>query len=178
MYFFYINGIIMITFYTYNKWDKKGGDSVDLLNLEQDQIIQINNKEYYIASMIKYIETSSYWLEYEIVDRETSNRYFLNVELDSKAILYKKVKDTIKPNINITYEDEKYELDEKGNAKVETYFGITDVALNDAVEYYEYNNMTNKQKRLSIEVWKNETEVSIGEYISKANIKILDEFRF
>ena len=100
--------------------------------------------------------------------------YYLNVEISSKSILYK-ILDTreIQLKMNMIFENEEYELFEKGKGRIETYSGFTDVALNDEVDYYEYNCKNDKQKILSIEKWKDETEISIGKIISLSKIKVL-----
>ena len=146
---------------------------MDLLNLEQDNIIKIEKKKYKVLSRIKFVEKSSYWLEYKLQNVEDMQEYYLNVEISSKAILYKKLEvKQIPLKMNIVFENEEYELLEKGTGRVETYFGYVDVALNDEVQYYEYNCKTDKQKVLSIEKWKDETEVSIGKIISFTQVSL------
>ncbi len=150
---------------------------MDLLNLKQDQIIVIDKEKYKILNQVKFIEKSSYWLEYKLQNIEDNELYYLNVELSTKAILYKILKcNQIQLKINITFEDEEYELYEKGTGKVETYFGMTDVGLNEEVSYYEYKSKVDNKKTLSIEKWKDEVEVSLGKEISLNNIKILNKF--
>ena len=105
--------------------------------------------------------------------------YYLNVELSNKVILYEILKDTkIQVKMNIIYNDNEYELYEKGDAKVETYFGMTDIGLNEEVSYYEYTNKEDKTKILSIEKWRDEVEISIGKIISLSNVKILKESEY
>lgn len=150
---------------------------IDLLNLKQDQYIIIEKEKYKILNQVKFTEKSSYWIEYKIQNIENREIYYLNVELSSKAILYKILKEKqIAIKMNIQVEGEEYELFEKGVGKVETYYGMTDVGLKEEVHYYEYTNKTNKEKILSIEKWKDETEISMGRIISLAKIKILNEF--
>lgn len=150
---------------------------MDLLNLIQDQIIIIDKVKYKILNKVKFIEKSSYWIEYKLLKIENSELYYLNVELSSKAILYKILKNNqIQLKIDIIFEGEEYELFEKGTGKVETYFGMTDVGLNEEVSYYEYKSKVDNQKILSVEKWKDEVEVSLGKEISLKNIKILNKF--
>lgn len=150
---------------------------MDLLNLIQDQIIIIDKVKYKILNKVKFIEKSSYWIEYKLLKIENSELYYLNVELSSKAILYKILKNNqIQLKIDIIFEGEEYELFEKGTGKVETYFGMTDVGLNEEVSYYEYKSKLDKKKMLSVEKWKDEVEVSLGKEISLKNIKILNKF--
>lgn len=152
---------------------------MDLINLKESQYILIGKIKYKILNGVKYKEKSSYWMEYKLQNIETSQMYYLNVELSNKVILYEILKDTkIQIKMNIIYNDIEYELYEKGDAKVETYFGMTDIGLNEEVSYYEYTNKEDKTKILSIEKWRDEVEVSIGKVISLSSIKILKESEY
>lgn len=71
----------------------------------------------------------------------------------------------------INFESEEYELYESGTEKVETYYGITDVALKEEAKYYEYVSKINNRKIVSIEKWGRTTEVSKGEKITLLDIK-------
>ncbi len=147
---------------------------MNLLELEINQHIKIENIEYKIINKVKFNEKASYWIEYKLQNIQDSQMYYLNVEISSKSILYK-ILDTreIQLKMNMIFENEEYELFEKGKGRIETYSGFTDVALNDEVDYYEYNCKNDKQKILSIEKWKDETEISIGKIISLSKIKVL-----
>lgn len=149
---------------------------MNLLELEINQHIKIENEEYKILNKVKFKEKASYWIEYKLQNLQNSQMYYLNVEISSKAILYKILDiQEIQLKMNIIFENEEYELFEKGKGKIETYSGLTDVALNDEVDYYEYNCKIDKQKILSIEKWKDETEISIGKIISLSKIKVLNK---
>ena len=152
---------------------------MDLINLKESQYILIDKIKYKILNGVKYKEKSSYWMEYKLQNTESSKMYYLNVELSNKAILYEILKDTkLQIKMNIIYNNTEYELYEKGDAKVETYFGMTDIGLNEEVSYYEYTNKEDKTKILSIEKWRDEVEISIGKIISLSSIKILKEFEY
>ena len=152
---------------------------MDLINLKESQYVLIDKIKYKILNGVKYKEKSSYWMEYKLQNLETSKMYYLNVELSNKVILYEILKDTkIQVKMNIIYNDNEYELYEKGDAKVETYFGMTDIGLNEEVSYYEYTNKEDKMEILSIEKWKDEIEISIGKIISLSNVKILKESEY
>ena len=147
---------------------------MNLLELEINQHIKIENEEYKILNKVKFKEKASYWIEYKLQNIQNSQMYYLNVEISSKAILYKMLDiQGIQLKMNIIFENEEYELFEKEKGKIETYSGLTDVALNDEVDYYEYNCKTDKQKILAIEKCKDETEISIGKIISLSKIKVL-----
>lgn len=152
---------------------------MDLINLKESQYILIDKIKYKILNGVKYKEKSSYWMEYKLQNTENSKIYYLNIELSNKAILYEILKDTkLQIKMNIIYNNTEYELYEKGDAKVETYFGMTDIGLNEEVSYYEYTNKEDKTKILSIEKWRDEVEISIGKIISLSSIKILKEFEY
>lgn len=147
---------------------------MNLLELAINQHVKIENVEYKIINKVKFNEKASYWIEYKLQNIQNSQMYYLNVEISSKAILYKILNTReIQLKMNMIFENEEYELFEKGKGRIETYSGMTDVALNDEVDYYEYNCKNGKQKILSIEKWKDETEISIGKIISLSKIKVL-----
>lgn len=150
---------------------------MQILDLKEDQYIIIEKVKYRVLNKVKFVEKSSYWIEYKIRNVENNEIYYLNVELSSKAILYKILPEKeIKLKVNIIFQDQEYELIEKGIGKVDTYYGMTDVGLKEEVNYYEYKNKQERQKILSVEKWKDETEISLGKIISLSNIKILDEY--
>lgn len=71
--------------------------------------------------------------------------------------------------MTINFQGQEYELYEKGTEKVETYYEMTDVGLNEKASYYEYIN--NENLFISIEKWKNQLEVSIGKGLKIKDIK-------
>lgn len=149
----------------------------NIFNLEQDQFIIIEKIKYKILNKLKFTEKSSYWIEYKMQKVDDNYIYYLNVELSSKITIYKILPEkNVSVKMNMIYDGEEYELFEKGIGKVETYYGMTDVGIKEEVNYYEYINKLDSKKILSIEKWKNETEISMGRIISLSNIKILDEF--
>lgn len=150
---------------------------MDLLNLKENQYILIEKNKYIVLNRIEYVEKSSYWIEYKLKNVQDGKMYYLNVELSNKITLYEllEIKD-IQLKMNMIFQGEEYELIEKGVGKVKTYYGMTDVGLNEEVNYYEYKSKTDSQKVLSIEKWKDEIEISIGKIISLTNIKVLKEF--
>ena len=150
---------------------------MEILDLKEDQYIIIEKTKYRVLNKVKFTEKSSYWIEYKIRNTEDNEIYYLNVELSSKVVLFKVLKEKeIQLKVNIFFQGEEYELMEKGIGKVEDYYGMTDVGLKEEVSYYEYKNKKDMQKVLSIEKWKDETEISLGKIISLSNIKILNEF--
>ena len=140
-----------------------------LLNLEYNQEIIIEKNTYIVKAMLKFIEGSSYWLEYILQDKDSSETFYLDAEPVGKYALHKMTNLVICPQMQVSYEGNIYELFQKGNAKIETYYGYTDVGLKDSVEYYEYKC---KDKLLTIEKWRDMTEVSCGKYVDKSKIKV------
>lgn len=150
---------------------------MDLLNLEESQCLIIEKQKYRVLNKVKFVEKSSYWVEYKLQNLDDRQMYYLNVELSLLTTLYKITKQrNIQLELELTFEGEQYEIYEKGFGKVETYYGLTDVGLNDIAEYYEYKCKTDSNKILSIEKWRNETEISIGKIIKPSDVKILKEF--
>ena len=141
----------------------------DLLNLEYNQEIIIEKNIYIVKAMLKFIEGSSYWLEYILQDKKSSETFYFDAEPIGKYALHRMTNLVIYPQMEVSFEGEKYELFQKGNAKIETYFGYTDVGLKDSVEYFEYRC---KDKLLTIEKWLDMTEVSCGKYVDKSKIKV------
>ena len=145
---------------------------MSLLELKDRQEILIEKAKYEVLNMTKFREKSSYWIEYKIRRLEDNKMFYLNIEVSSKAILYEILPNTvIELKMNIRFREDEYEIYEKGTGKVETYYGMTDVGLNEEVIYYEYINKRDEKIFLSIEKWKDETEVSLGKQISLSDIR-------
>lgn len=150
---------------------------MDILNVKENQFLLINGEKYKTLNMIKYIEKSSYWIEYKLLNTVNSKYYYLNVETSGKATLYQILDITnIELEMTINFKGENFTLFEKGQGSVVNYFGLTDVAIGDIDEYFEYQSNDNSERILSIEKWKYTTEISLGELLEKNDIKILNEF--
>ena len=144
---------------------------INLLELEQDEYIKYDNKILKIISRLKFAEGSSYWFEYILIDEETNKKYYLDVEPIGKCAIHEMIDEKIEIDMQINYKNEKFILNQKGHAIVDTYYGYTDVYLKEPVDYYEYISEMDKNKTLTIEKWKRETEISIGKYVDKNSIK-------
>ena len=145
---------------------------MNLLELEYRQELSIEKKKYEVLNMTKFKEKSSYWVEYKLRRLEDNKIYYLNVELSLKTILYEIIEDaSIEPKMTINFQEQEYELYEKGTEKVETYYGMTDIGLNEEASYYEYINKNDENLFISIEKWKDELEVSKGRRIKIKDIK-------
>ena len=151
---------------------------MNILELKERQIIEIKGEQYRVANMTKFVEKSSYWIEYKLQSISSGEWYYLNVELTEKAVLYEILPDkTFELGFNVFFQGEEFSLIEKGQGIVDTYFGMTDVAVGDVDEYFEYESKTSN-KILSIEKWNNQTEISIGVPIKKSEIKLLNEYDY
>ena len=101
---------------------------MEILDLKEDQYIIIEKTKYRVLNKVKFTEKSSYWIEYKIRNTEDNEMYYLNVELSSKVVLFKVLKEKeIQLKVNILFQGEEYELMEKGMGKVDDYYGMTDV---------------------------------------------------
>ena len=144
---------------------------MSLLDLKENQVFILEKKKYEVINMVKYKEKSSHWFEYKIRSLDSGKYYHLNVELSFRIVLYEILDDEkVDLGLNVKFRDEEYEIFENGTGKVDTYYGITDVALNDIVTYYEYKSKSNNNKILSNEKCANKTEVSLGRVISLLDI--------
>lgn len=149
---------------------------MNLFEVEENKYIVIEKEKYEVLNKVKFIEKSSYWFEYKLRNIDNSKIYYLNVELSNLVILYEVLENQkIDIKMNVVFKNNKYQLYEKGVGKVETYYGLTDIGINEQVDYYEYINTSNSQEILSIEKWKDEIEVSIGKIINLKSIKILNK---
>ncbi len=145
---------------------------MSLLELKYKQEILIEKVKYEVLNMTKFREKSSYWIEYQLRRLDDFKIFYLNVELTSEAILYEILRGTaVDLQMNIFFQGDNYELFEKGNGKVESFYGMVDVRLNDEVSYYEYQNLRDKNMILSIEKWGYETEVSLGRKLKLSAIR-------
>ena len=150
---------------------------MNLSEIRYGQEILIEKVKYEVLNMTKFKEKSSYWLEYKLRRLEDNKIFYLNVELSSKAILYEILENTIIDlKMNIRFQGDEFELYEKGIGKVDTYYGMADVRINEEVSYYEYQNKRDRNIILSIEKWKYETEVSLGRLLKQSDIKYTNTY--
>lgn len=146
----------------------------EILEYKDGEKITIEKEEFVIINRVKYRETSSYWYEFAITRISDSKLFYLEIDLDKSAYLYEIVENKKNTEIdlksNIVYNNENYSIFESGKEEVEDYIGTTEVCIGDIGKYYEYVN-NDETKLLSIEKWKNYTEISIGKKIKYSNIK-------
>lgn len=145
----------------------------ELLNLRQYQTIKIGWKTYTVWAMVKFTEGNSYWQEYVLRSTKGDNVYYLDVEPAGKVALHEMVQEKLVPDMFIQYGRKKYELFQKGTAKVDYYFGFSDVYQWEKVSYYEYLDVKKEKELFTIEVWHDTTECSIGRYIPIDKISIM-----
>ena len=80
---------------------------MNLLELAINQHVKIENVEYKIINKVKFNEKASYWIEYKLQNIQNSQMYYLNVEISSKAILYKILNTReIQLKMNMIFENE------------------------------------------------------------------------
>ena len=80
----------------------------DLLNLEYKQQIIIENSCYEVLSMLKFIEGSSYWIEYILKKENDGQMYYLDVEPIGKCALHKMVNEKYNIELEIHYNGKLY----------------------------------------------------------------------
>lgn len=136
-----------------------------LLHLKQDQMLKIERKTYIVQAMIKYTEGNSYWIEYVLKHTKGDELYYLDVEPAGKIALHQMLSVQIQPDLFVMHGKKQYELFQKGTAKVDYYYGYTDVYQWEKVSYYEYANVKNEKDLFTIELWNDMIECSIGEYV-------------
>lgn len=152
--------------------------------LRRGQIIMIDSQKYVVNNMIEFKEDSWIWQEYEVQKYSSGDsyhyqKYWLTIEQDeynkNEYYLYSIYNKRINVN-NIEFEDngKKYELFESGVATVKSYFGPTDVDPYEKCKYYDYISES-KDEIISIEIWSDETEYTIGKKINDYQIQIKDE---
>lgn len=144
----------------------------ELLHLKQNQLLKIERKTYLVQGMIKFTEGSSFWLEYILKSTKDDSLYYLDIEPAGKAALHQMVLEQLMPDLSLKYGRKCYELFQKGKAKVDAYYGYTDVYQWEMVSYYEYKNIKNEKELFTIEQWNDAIECSIGKYVSPAKITV------
>ena len=150
---------------------------MNALDLGVNQYLEIDGEKFKVINMTKYVEKSSNWIEYMLIRVSDNKKFYLNVERVLKTILYEVMEEkNIDIMLNMEYDGEQYNLIEKGQGKVVSYEGSTDVAIGDVDEYFEYECTTNPNKILSIEKWAHMTEISVGHVIKRSEILVLIEY--
>ena len=149
--------------------------------LQRGQIVIIKNEKYVVDNMIEFKEDTWVWQEYEVrkKDIQTGTRYWLTIEQDENGkeeyYLYYKYNKRIDYK-KLEFEDngKKYKLYESGVETVKSFFGPTDVDMNEKCKYYDYIS-ENKEEILSVEVWSDGAEYTIGNKLQSYQINITEE---
>lgn len=138
-----------------------------LLELKRFDKIHIGLKKYFVSGMIRFQEGDSYWLEYILKDEAENGTYYMDVEPAGTIVFYEMIaiKD-IPLEMCVRVNNRDYELLQKGNARIQHFYGHADIFYDDAVEYYEYVDSSNKHL-VAIEIWADGSkEYSMGHYLS------------
>lgn len=148
----------------------------NIRNLNVGDNFKIKSESYSVKGSM-YFEDSGYkWVEYELVN---SNRktVWLSAELsgETNPVLYEKIYLTNKePVSEINYDGKTFTQIESGKAFIIDCYGSVDVEQGDWVNYYEYSN-DSRDEYLSIEIWEDMTECSLGKAINELDISIVSE---
>ena len=145
----------------------------DPFTIQVGDIIEYDLQDYETIGKITYRQGKYEWLSYQLTGTNTS--IWLSAAMDDEVELgiYQPIKLPQARDIpqELTYENEKYYFVEKGEALV-TGEGRSETLSGQTMTYAEYANKDDS-RFLSIEVWGNETEVSIGYPIKPFEIKII-----
>lgn len=146
--------------------------------LKRGQVVYIDNERYVVINMIEFCEDTWIWQEYEVVGPKKQHRW-LTIEKDDnnndEYWIYDMFRGSIRENgLEITVDNVKYKLYEKGTAMVKGYFGNADVDMHEKCDFIDY--ISEDEKRIiSIEKWETEKEKSKGEFVDTSRIRITDE---
>nr|WP_255495524.1 DUF4178 domain-containing protein [Dysgonomonas sp. 521] len=150
-----------------HEWDK----------LPVGQQLKIKGKSYTVVGLVKHRHKNAAWTEYKL--DSSRKEYWLSVEKISKEKYEIGLSHSVPINsIRFSDSDKKAECNniifnfvEKGQARVADCKGDVDFDYNESFSYKEYRSTSGEQ--LSIEIWEDETEASLGEEISEADIEVL-----
>lgn len=147
------------------------GNNKNLLELKINDNVTINNSLYDVVCVVKYKDKDSTWVEYDL--RGEYESIWLSVEDDANGLKISKHRTIYTSNKiedKIIYKNEEYLLSSQSNATVVSALGITDTECGELFQIYEYKNIDGKI--LTIEVWEDSREASVGEYIDETQIVV------
>lgn len=149
------------------------------MKLKKGQIVYINNEKNVVINMIEFKEDTWIWQEYEIINTQTNKHTWLSIEPNEQNqleyYLYKQCNKLINDNdIEFWADNRKYKLYESGSAIVENYFGNADVDRYEQCKFFDYI-CDEDNSIISVEVWEDEREQSIGYKIPESSINISEE---
>lgn len=145
----------------------------NIFNLEIGDIVQHDGIDWFVEGKLIYSDTSESWFEYLL--RDDDRILWLAVEEDDfvEVSLLKEVdflNISIPPEKVITVENIEYSLVDSGTATA-MRLGNTLNRQEQKCEYYDYKG--SGLHRLSVEVWGNDIEVTVGQKINPKSLGFL-----
>ncbi|MDR3060125.1 MAG: DUF4178 domain-containing protein [Prevotella sp.] len=141
------------------------------------QKLKIKGKNYTIVGYVKHKHKNASWTEYKLDGGR--KEYWLSVEKISKenyeislsySVPYRGVKFSDSEK-KAEYNNIIFGFVEKGQARVADCKGDVDFDYNESFSYKEYRSTSGEQ--LSVEIWEDETEASLGEEVWETDIELL-----
>ena len=146
---------------------------VNLMQLKIGDIVSHFGTDYMLEGKLTYWEDGYTWITYMLVDGP--NKRWLAVEDDDglEVSLWDEIRDlplNNPPPEFIDYQGERFRMVEGGDARVNQE-GKTGNKTGLQTRYFEYDGEGDSS--ISVEVWGNSVEVSIGKVINPAELDIL-----
>jgi len=144
-----------------------------LFTLQLGDIVQYQNVDWIIEGKLIYDDEGFIWLEYMLQDGEQTR--WLSVEEDDRVETVwmepvEGVSLSAHPPETLTLGDDTFRVHDRGTAQM-TRQGNTLNRNSERCRYIEYASTS--QKRLSVEVWGDQVEVSIGRRILPSSLTLL-----
>lgn len=155
-------------FFTRNDEPKK----VSVFDLKIGDIVTIDETNYTVGARLTFHVGSYEW--YEFMLKENGETRWLTVEEDDEVLIC--LSEEIDLELDdpvphtITYEGIDYHLEEEGEAEVDRE-GAAGRKKTSICNYWDYEDASS-ERVLSVEVWGNDMEVSVGEYLDEEEIII------
>ncbi|HET7658009.1 MAG TPA: DUF4178 domain-containing protein [Bacillales bacterium] len=145
----------------------------DLFNIQVGDIVEFDLADYQVVGKMTFYDGGYEWYEYQLAGDHGSR--WLSSEMDDELELaiYEKIPLKVSEPIpkTIEWEGVRYELSEKGTARVQGE-GRSQNGSGTDVHYFDYSDET-EEKLLSVEIWGGDIEVSVGRPIEDYEIKII-----
>lgn len=146
-----------------------------LFTIQIGDIITYNTEDWFVEGRVIYDAGGYNWLEYLLVNDNEIR--WLSVEQDDMIeVLWMKPNNTLDvsttPPKKLNLEGNIYKCVDSGDARIR-WEGNTRNKQSEICKYYDYENKSDDNQVLSIEIWGNEIEVMVGEKIPPRSINIL-----
>jgi hypothetical protein len=130
------------------------------LNFNVGDIISIDEISYTIRGKITYVDDDYIWDEYKLINSSDGSEEWLSIDNEDSIVIWK-----MTGKVDTTG----MEQTDSGTEYVQSYYGNVDVETDDSARYTEYFD-SSTQTYVSIEVWDDETEYSLGTAVKADSI--------